>query len=118
MKKLVFLIVFYLNLQANEYLMPPTSQSFGYVPVISDEMMKKCIKVYNQKRWLEDSLSAPNLYSEYEVNNYNIKVQKIENLTNWFNINCAGKQSQSACKMTNELNRQQGLPVIDCRVGY
>lgn len=99
------------------YTTPPSARSYGHVPVISDEMMQKCVEVYNQAKWLKDELSAKqySLNSNEAVQDYNNKVNEVNSLSNWFNQNCAGKQSRSACEAANKLNKQQGLPTQDCR---
>ncbi len=100
------------------YEIPPSAQTYGNAPVISDEMMKECIKIYNKALAIERTLN-PNLvnrYSNHEVNLYNQNVRMHLQLIDWFNANCAGKQSYSACKAAQELNRQRGLPEQSC--GY
>lgn len=99
------------------YQAPPTSTTSSYVPVISDEMMKKCVQVYNESKWLQDELNAMkvNQYSQAEVNRYNKKAKRINEMIRWFNDNCAGKQSRSACEAAQKLNREKGLPTQPCR---
>lgn len=101
---------------AQRYTAPPTSSTTGYVPVISDQQMEQCVEIYNQAKWLDEELSrtSVNQYSSYKVNAYNQKADKHRQLTSWFNQNCAGKQSQSACKAAQELNRKNGLPTQSC----
>lgn len=101
---------------AKHYVAPPTSSTRGHVPVISDELMEKCVEVYNQAEWLVEELNNTyvNQYSSYEVNAYNQKVGQQQQLTDWFNRNCAGKQSYSACKAAQELNRKNGMPEQSC----
>lgn len=106
-----------LNAVANNYYTaPPTSSTRGYVPVISDEQMKQCVEIYNQAKWLSDELNrtSVNRYSAASVNAYNQKVSQHSQMIGWFNQNCAGKQSRSACKAAAELNRQNGLPAQKC----
>lgn len=102
---------------ASHYTAPPTSSTRGYVPVISDQQMEQCVEVYNQAKWLGEELDRTyvNQYSSYEVNAYNQKVvQQQQQMTNWFNQHCAGKQSYSACKAAQELNRKNGFPEQFC----
>lgn len=101
---------------AQQYVVPPTQSTSGYVPVISDEQMEQCIETYNQANWLEDSINLTyiNQYSDTEVNQYNQNISQLNQLTNWFNQNCAGKQSYSACKSAQELNRKAGNPTQSC----
>ena len=37
---------------AKEYVAPPSSSTHGSVPVISDAAMEKCVKIYNEAKWL------------------------------------------------------------------
>lgn len=58
-KKLILLSIglISINTMANQYYVaPPTSSTKGHVPVISDEQMEKCVEIYNQSKWLGDSL--------------------------------------------------------------
>lgn len=102
---------------AQNYVLPPSSSTRGHVPVVSDELMEQCVEVYNQAKWLEEKINqmVVDQYSNESVSQYNVNVDKHHTLTNWFNNNCAGKQSYSACKATQELNRKAGNPVSDCR---
>lgn len=98
------------------YTMPPSSSTSGYVPVISDAEMERCVEVYNQAKWLGEELeqTVVNQYSSYEVNAYNQKVSQHSQMTDWFNQYCAGKQSYSACKAAQELNRKNGIATQSC----
>lgn len=100
----------------NYYKAPPTSSTSSYVPVISDELMKVCVERYNQAEWLEQEINNThvNQYDSYSVNSYNTKVNQHSQLINWFNQNCAGKQSRSACEAAKELNRQNGISHQSC----
>lgn len=99
------------------YVEPPSDPTFSHVPVISDEQMELCVKVYNESTWLSEELnySHVNVYSEREVNEYNRKANDVNSMNEWFNRNCAGKQSRSACEAAQKLNREKGLPVQPCR---
>ncbi|OOR99714.1 hypothetical protein B0187_02580 [Haemophilus paracuniculus] len=101
---------------SQSYKAPPTSSTSGYVPVISDELMEQCVRIYNEADWLQNDLSqtSVNQYSQYEVNQYNQNIAKLNQLTNWFNQNCAGKQSRSACETAKKLNQQAGLSHQSC----
>lgn len=119
MKKINFaisLIFISTTLFAQSYKTPPTSSTSGYVPVISDELMEQCVRIYNEAEWLESDLrqTSVNQYSQYEVNQYNQNIEKLNKLTNWFNQNCAGKQSRSACEAAKKLNQQAGLTHQSC----
>ena len=122
MKILFFLVATIAILGAFEieggYEIPPSAQTYGNAPVISDAMMQECVKIYNKALAIERTLN-PNLvnrYSNHEVNLYNQNVRMHSQLIDWFNANCADKQSYSACKAAQELNRQRGLPEQSC--GY
>ena len=98
------------------YKQPPSTNSYGYAPTISDEMMQECVRVYNKAKNLQNSLNSTsvNRYLAYEVNEYNAKVRQASQMIDWFNVNCAGKQSYSACMATMELNKKAGLPYQNC----
>lgn len=118
-RKLIFLTTCLVttNVLANQhYVVPPTSSTRGYVPVISDEMEQQCVEIYNQAKWLGDSLQNTYVdqYSIASVNSYNQQVAQHLQMIDWFNQNCAGKQSYSACKAAMELNRQNGIPTQNC----
>ena len=91
------------------YEIPPSAQTYGNAPVIS-------VKIYNKALAIERALNSTfvNRYSSEEVNLYNQNVRMHSQLIDWFNANCAGKQSYSACKAAQELNRQRGLPEQSC----
>ena len=118
-RKLIFLttcLVTTIVLANQHYVVPPTSSTRGYVPVISDEMEQQCVEIYNQAKWLGDSLQNTYVdqYSIASVNSYNQQVAQHSQMIDWFNQNCAGKQSYSACKAAMELNRQNGIPTQNC----
>ena len=77
--------------------------------MISDAAMEKCVKIYNEAKWLAESLQSMYVdqYSQSSVDNYNSQVQKHSNKINYFNKNCAGKQSQSAYEAAKRLNKRQ-----------
>ncbi len=119
--KMIYIFLFIFTLHGicyakQSYVMPPTSSTRGHVPVISDEQMEQCVKVYNESEWLNQELDSTYVdrYSQSEVNAYNRKVNKVNAMKNWFNANCAGKQSRSACEAANKLNREKGLPEQRC----
>lgn len=119
MKKLLILIIcgVSLNTIANpHYVMPPSSSTRGYVPVISDAQMEQCVEIYNQAKWLGESLQQAYVdeYSSASVNAYNQQVSEHSQMIDWFNRNCAGKQSRSACEAAMALNRKNGLPAQNC----
>ncbi len=98
------------------YEMPPTYFTQDFVPVISDDAMVECIKVYNEATWLKEKLASltVNQYSRDEVDAYNTKVSEVNRMTSWYNSQCAGKQSYSACKAANEINRKNHRKEIPC----
>jgi hypothetical protein len=103
----------------NVYKVPPTSTTRGHVPVMSDAQSKQCVKLYNEAQWLYEELGREvvDQYSKASVDNYNRKVNEHTAMTNNFNRDCAGKQSLSACKKAQELNKEKGLPYQQCVVG-
>ncbi|OOF55458.1 stress protein, tellurium resistance protein TerZ [Rodentibacter genomosp. 2] len=113
---ITFLSLCSLFLKAQQYVMPPMSSTSGHVPVISDQLMEQCVEIYNKAEWLAKELNNtyPNQYSSYEVDAYNSKANQVNQWTNWFNQNCAGKQSYSACQAAQELNRKAGNPTQNC----
>lgn len=101
-------IVMSQNIIAEQYEVPPSSRSGINVPYISDEAMEQCVILYNKGKWLKNELERThvNNYDKVSVDNYNEKVQKHTRMTNSFNRNCAGKQSESAYKAAKKLNNQ------------
>lgn len=102
--KLILLLCVVNLLNARDYVAPPTS--YGNGDVISDEAMENCVKIYNEAAWLAEKLQVTNVnqYDSNSVNNYNNKVSEHSNMINYFNQNCAGKQSYSAWKAAQKLN--------------
>lgn len=96
---------------AENYELPPTSRSYGNAPVISDEAMEKCVKLYNEAKWLGDEINNMYVdrYSQSSVNKYNSKISKHSKMINFFNKNCAGKQSESAYRAAKKLNNGIGI---------
>jgi len=110
MRKIVFGILFVGTLvYAKTYEVPPTSSTMGSVPVISDEKMEWCVKLYNEAKWLGKEINNMyvNQYDSNSVNNYNNKVRKHSSMIRQFNAECAGKQSYSAWKAAQKLNKGQ-----------
>jgi hypothetical protein len=114
-KRRIFLFTFILmilgnsSLVAKEYVVPPTSSTFSSVPVISDEAMEACVKLYNEAEWLNEEIGNINVnqYSQESVNAYNSKVNQHSSMTSRFNNECAGKQSESARKAAQKLNSEK-----------
>jgi hypothetical protein len=90
------------------YEIPPSSSTLGHVPYISDKDMKRCVEIYNEANWLADRLkeTTVNQYSQTSVDSYNSKVDQQSRMINYFNDSCAGKQSESAYRAAQELNKR------------
>jgi hypothetical protein len=90
-----------------EYKVPPTSSTSSSVPVISDAAMEQCVKIYNEGEWLGEDINRTNVdqYSQSSIDSYNAKVSRHTNMINYFNKECAGKQSYSAYKAAKKLNQ-------------
>ncbi len=111
LKKLVLLLsVAYINtnIYAREYSVPPSSITSANVPWIPDAEMERCVKIYNEAKWLAEDINRAtvNQYRQASVNAYNSKVARHSKMTNYFNINCAGKQSESAYRAAQKLNQR------------
>lgn len=103
--------------QNQSYKVPPSYYG-SYGRVISDEEMQKCVELYNQAIWLIDEVESMHVdrNSEASVNAYNEKAEQANALMRKFNAKCADRASESACKEANKLNREKGLPEVDCSV--
>lgn len=97
------------NAFSREYEVPPTRSTSADVPYISDAAMERCVKIYNQAKWLREDLQRAkvNQYSKSEVNAYNSAVNRLSAMTDDFNENCAGKQSESAYRAAQKLNQKR-----------
>lgn len=87
---------------------PPSSSSRSSVPYISDRAMEQCVVLYNKAKWLANELNSTQVdeYSRASVDAYNNKVTLHARMTSNFNSDCAGKQSESAYKAAQELNKR------------
>ncbi len=109
-KKFIFVIaLIFTSLASAEsrlYQIPPSSSTSAHVPYISDEAMKHCIVLYNEAKWLREELERIEIdqYSQQSVNSYNTKVGQHTKKLEYFNKNCAGKQSESAYREAQKLN--------------
>lgn len=94
---------------AQTYKVPPSSSTSARVPYISDAAMEQCVVLYNRALWLANDIDRTKVdeYSQASVDAYNAKVSTHKNMTNAFNRDCAGKQSESAYKAAQELNRRK-----------
>lgn len=101
------------------YVIPPTSSTTDDVPTISDEAMERCIKIYNEAKWISERLdrAVVDTYNEKSVDSYNKMVSQHSIKQDTFNHQCAGKESYSACRAAQKLNKEQGLPYKECIVG-
>jgi uncharacterized membrane protein len=110
MKKIILGILF-LNLliYAKTYEVPPSSSLTISGDVISDEKMEECVKLYNEAKWLYEDINSMsvNRYNSNEVKNYNNKVERHRKMIQKFNAECAGKESYSAWKAAQKLNKGQ-----------
>ncbi len=93
---------------AKVYEVPPSSSTSSSVPVISDHAMEQCVILYNDAKDLKREMTSMYVdsYSQTSVNTYNNKVNRHSQMTNQFNRDCAGKQSESAYKAAQKLNRE------------
>ena len=93
---------------AQQYVVPPSKSTRQHVPVISDAAMEKCVKLYKEANWLNDKLGmmVVDSYDQDAVAKYNGEIDKHSIMTNKFNKDCAGKQSQSAYEAARKLNSQ------------
>ncbi|SEA85124.1 hypothetical protein SAMN05660420_03410 [Desulfuromusa kysingii] len=100
------------------YVAPPIDSTTAYVPIISDEEMEKCVKLYNEAKWISEKLETTYVdnYNEKSVKSYNKMVEQNRAMLSKFNTYCAGKRSYSACKAAQKLNKEQGLPYQKCVV--
>jgi hypothetical protein len=108
-KKLTLLGLFVCtSIFAQEYVVPPSDSTRSHVPVISDAAMEKCVKLYNESKWLGEKLNkiVVDSYSQESVDSYNQKIKSHSTMTATFNEKCAGKQSQSAYDAAKKLNQQ------------
>ncbi len=108
--KLLFLVlvsIFSQNIIAEIYEVPPSRSTSSSVPWISDKKMEYCVKIYNEAKWLKNEMDGTqvNNYSQTSVDSYNNKVHNHTEMINYFNNNCAGKQSESAYKAAQKLNQ-------------
>ena len=93
---------------AETYEIPPSSSTALNVPYISDEAMIKCVKLYNEAKWLSENIqnTTVNEYSQESIDAYNKKITSHSNMIKIFNRDCAGKQSESAYRAAQELNKK------------
>lgn len=107
---LFFGITVAVNAEAKEYVEPPSESTSTSTPYIPDEEMERCVELYNEIVWVEDDIRAMQVdrYVQAEVDAYNEKVSEISEMTDDFNMKCAGKQSESAYKATQKLNQENG----------
>jgi len=116
MKKTICVIVLSVVFAANysaakKYEVPPSVSTSTHVPYIPDEAMEECVVLYNETKWLGDEISATQVdrYSQAAVNAYNERLSRFNRMTDFFNRDCAGKQSESAYKAALELNKNNAV---------
>ena len=97
------------NAAAQKYEVPPSSSTTSNVPYISDADMEACVKIYNEAKWLAAKIdrTSVNRYSNKSVNAYNRKIRAHKRMIRYFNDNCAGRQSESAWRAAQELNKRK-----------
>jgi hypothetical protein len=111
--QLIYILLLYVcassNAIARDYELPPSISTSANVPWISDAAMEQCVTIYNEAQWLEEEINgtAVNQYSQAAVDAYNSKITRHSELIDYFNQNCAGKQSESAYRAAQKLNQQQ-----------
>ena len=96
------------NAQNTTYEVPISSNSIATnIPEISDDGMVQCIEIFNEAKWLKEELDnvQVNISLPESVNAYNSKASHYSQLADYFNINCAGKQSEPAVRVTQKLNQ-------------
>lgn len=105
----IFAFAFAPQVFAQNYVVPPSDRTTANVPVISDEAMERCVKDYNKSIWLEKEIkrTVVNEYSQTSIDAYNANVERLNDMTDAFNRNCAGKQSASAAKAAKKLNESK-----------
>ena len=106
---LILLTVFIAgHVVARNYEVPPSVTTSLSTPYISDEAMEKCVILYNETKWLEEEISGIQVdrYSQASVDAYNEKSSRFNKMTDLFNRDCAGKQSESAYRAALELNKK------------
>ena len=96
------------SISAQVYEVPPSSTVRGSVPWISDHAMEKCVILYNEAKNLKLTMDGMYVdrYSQSSVSAYNSQVNQHSTMIQKFNSDCAGKQSESAYKAAQKLNRE------------
>ena len=93
---------------AQTYEVPPSDRTSSSTPYISDEAMERCVVLWNKAKWLGEEIDSIQVdqYSQASVDAYNKKITSHSTMTDTFNRDCAGKQSESAYKAAQELNKK------------
>lgn len=112
--QLVFLLLFASissNALSKEYKIPPTETTSAHVPWILDAEMELCVKKYNEANWLSKEISATQVdqYSQSSIEAYNSKITSHSEMIDYFNRNCAGKQSESAYRAAQKLTSEDKI---------
>ena len=93
---------------AQTYVVPPSSTTSSSVPIISDAAMEACVILYNDAENLKVDMNSMHVdnYSQVSVDKYNSKINRHSQMINRFNRDCAGKQSASAARAAAKLNQK------------
>ena len=94
---------------AQVYEVPPSLTTSSSVPVISDHAMEVCVILYNDAKSLKNDIDSVTVdrYSQSSVSSYNSKVNHHSQMIRDFNSDCAGKQSESAKRAAEKLNKER-----------
>ena len=90
------------------YEVPPSSVTSSSAPYISDYKMEQCVRLYNEIKWLGEDIKRKqtNVYTKSSIAVYNDLVDRHSSMVEKFNCDCAGRQSESAYKAAQKLNKE------------
>jgi hypothetical protein len=92
------------------YKVPPSNNTSSYPQSISDDEMKRCVALFNEKEWLYEEIERDrpqvDRYSPASVDAFNNQVETFNSMNSDYDENCEGKNSESAEEQTQELNNQ------------
>ncbi len=94
--------------QERNYQAPPSTQTNVTVPYIAEADMAQCVQIYNEAIWLKEELDKVqvNLSQPASVESYNSKVSLYSQKADYFNLICAGKNSEQAVEAAQHLNQK------------
>ncbi len=94
--------------EKRNYEIPPSKTTSSSAPYISDTAMEQCVRLYNEIRWLAEDIqhSQVNRNSLSSINAYNQLIDQYSRMVEQFNIDCAGRQSESAHQAAQKLNEE------------